>query len=56
MTASSVDPELWYYHDKGELQIVMPRHADDLKAIGPRDVVTYVFGEIHKAFGGIRIT
>ena len=55
MTSSAVDPELWYRHKNGSLQMVMSKDVDDLKATGPRVIVTKVFAEIQRTFGGMKI-
>ena len=42
-------------HKNGSLQMVMSKRVDDLKARGPRGIVTKVFAEIQKTFGEMKI-
>ena len=52
---SSIDPELCYKHENGELTCIMSKHVDDLKFVGKPETVLNILQEIQKVFGEMKV-
>jgi hypothetical protein len=53
---SSVDSELCFRRDRGELVALMTKHVDDLKITGDRNIVRAILTELQKVFGELKLT
>ena len=56
MISSSVDPELCFRHDRGELVLLMTRNMDDLKLTGEPQHAREVLAHLQNTFGKLKVT
>ena len=55
LLSASVDSELEVLHQEGELRVAIVKHVDDLKMIGPREVIESFIKRLTSVFGPMDI-